>query len=144
MNNRLSILAAVLLSAGLCACLSDSEAKEEGDTPLNPSDSSLAADSTARNVAWYSSATQYRGMDSLRVTYDCPDNGTASTVWGSEVYTDDSSVCTAAVHAGRITRADGGKVVIEIRPGQGAYTASTRNGITTLQYGSWSGSYVFP
>ena len=59
------------------------------------------------------------------------------TVWGTDVYTHDSSVCTAAVHVGRITLASGGTVTIEMRPGQASYLGSTRNGITSNSYGAW-------
>jgi hypothetical protein len=65
-------------------------------------------------------------------------------VWGTDVYTDDSSVCTAAVHAGLITLAGGGTVTAEIRPGQSSYKGSTRNGITSSPYASWLGSFIFP
>ena len=148
MKNRLlslsvSLLATLTLSALLVACFPTSETTDEGNTPLVPTDTSLTADSTALNVTWFTSATDYRGQDSLQVAYVCPDSGTASVVWGSDVYTDDSSVCTAAVHAGKITLASGGRMVIKIRPGQTAYTSSTRNGVTTLAYGVWTGSYVF-
>jgi len=66
----------------------------------------------------------------------------AGAVWGTDVYTDDSSVCTSAVHAGLITLASGGSVTIEMRPGQTSYEGSTRNGIISSPYGSWGGSYV--
>jgi hypothetical protein len=64
-------------------------------------------------------------------------------VWGSDVYTDDSSICTAAVHAGLISFASGGTVTIEIRPGQASYGATSRYGVATSAYGNWHGSYVF-
>ena len=62
-------------------------------------------------------------------------------MWGDRVYTDDSSVCTAAVHAGALSRASGGTVRITIRPGLAAYAASSRNGVTTEQWESWGGSF---
>jgi hypothetical protein len=65
-------------------------------------------------------------------------------VWGDGIYTDDSSVCTAAVHAGLITVAEGGRVVIEISAGLDAYEGATANGVTTLPYASWPGSFGFP
>ncbi len=91
---------------------------------------------------WNADARHLRGRNGQRFSYGCPAGGGARTVWGSDLYTDDSSVCTAAVHAGRITLASGGTVTIEIRPGQSSYSASTRNGITTRSYGSWPGSFV--
>src|SRR5205085_5886830 len=55
--------------------------------------------------------------------------------------TDDSSVCSAAVHAGSITQKNGGKVTIEIYPGQTSYRSSKRNGVKSLNYGAWPASY---
>jgi hypothetical protein len=91
---------------------------------------------------WGATAAAFRGRNGTRVTYTCPSYGTARTVWGTDVYTDDSSVCTAAVHAGLITLAGGGHVTIEIQPGQRFYAGSARNGVTSSQYGPWSGSFV--
>jgi LCCL domain len=91
---------------------------------------------------WNATAAAFRGKNGSRYVYTCPSYGTVSSVWGTDVYTDDSSVCTAAVHASLITLAGGGTVTIEIRPGQASYVSSTRNGITSSAYGPWSGSYV--
>ena len=79
---------------------------------------------------WGANASHLRGQNGKRFAYTCPAGGGAGTVWGSGTYTDDSSVCTAAVHAGLITLAGGGTVTIEIRPGLPSYTGSTRNGST--------------
>lgn len=93
-------------------------------------------------VTWRTSASGFRGQDGLRVTLACPAGGVAGSVWGSGPYTDDSSVCTAAVHAGVITLARGGTVAIEIQPGLGAYAGSTRNGVTTHGWGQWHGTFA--
>jgi hypothetical protein len=77
------------------------------------------------------------------------DNVSGNNVWGTATYTDDSSVCAAAVNYGLITIEAGGTVTIEIRPGLtckpdlNCYEASNRNGTTTQSYGPWSGSFVF-
>lgn len=91
---------------------------------------------------WNATAAEFRGRDGSRFVYTCPADGEAGSIWGTDVYTDDSSVCTAGVHVGLITLAGGGNVTIEMRPGQDSYTASTRNGITSLPYPAWYGSYV--
>jgi ABC-type transport system substrate-binding protein len=90
---------------------------------------------------WDAEAGQHRGQDGEQFDYECPPNGEPRTVWGTDIYTDDSSVCTAAVHVGVITLEDGGDVTIEIRPGEDSYDGSERNGITTLDYPSWGGSF---
>jgi molecular chaperone DnaK len=91
---------------------------------------------------WGARGAEFRGRDGERVVYDCPPGGSPGSVWGTDVYTDDSSVCTAAVHAGAITVEDGGRVTIEIRPGETAYEGSSRNGIDSADWGSWHGSFV--
>ncbi|MGB8648841.1 MAG: LCCL domain-containing protein, partial [Anaerolineae bacterium] len=52
-------------------------------------------------------------------------------LYGTDLYTDNSGICGAAVHAGVITTASGGTVTIEIRPATSSYTGSTRNGVTS-------------
>ena len=94
------------------------------------------------DTGWSAVAKDLRGRNGERSTFTCPANGQAFPVWGTDIYTDDSSICTAAVHAGRITFARGGTVTIEIRPAQSSYAGSTRNGVSTRSYGSWGGSYV--
>jgi hypothetical protein len=77
------------------------------------------------------------------VTVLCSSGGTVHNVWGTDVYTSDSSVCTAAVHAGLITLEDGGEVTLHLLDGQDSYTGSEANGVTSLDYGSWGSSFEF-
>lgn len=95
--------------------------------------------------AWSLNAVEFRGRNGFRVTVDCPPDtsGATYTVWGTGTYTDDSSICMAGVHAGKITAAAGGSVTIEIRPGQESYEGSEANGVTSFPYGPWDGSFVF-
>jgi hypothetical protein len=78
-----------------------------------------------------------------RYLYNCPPDGDARSLWGTDIYTSDSSVCTAGVHSGLITFAQGGSVVIENRPGQESYIGSFRNGVTSSSYASWVRSFIF-
>ncbi len=91
---------------------------------------------------WNADASSFRGQDGKRFTFLCPADGAVDRAWGTTVYTDDSSVCTAALQMGAIKLADGGTVTVEIRPGQASYTGSTKNGVTTESYAQWSGSFV--
>lgn len=68
---------------------------------------------------------------------------TSGAVWGTDAYTDDSSVARAAVHAGVVGVGETKTVAITILPGQASYAASTRNGIASSSWGAWSGSYSF-
>lgn len=92
---------------------------------------------------WTATAAARRGKNGQRFSFTCPPGGSPAHVWGTDTYTDDSSVCTAAVQAGLVTLASGGTVTIEIRPGASSYTGSSRHGITSESYGSWKGSYAF-
>jgi hypothetical protein len=94
--------------------------------------------------AWLATAEEHRSQIGERFTYECPPEGSALVIWGATVYTDDSSVCTAAVHMGLISVASGGTVTIEMRPGRGAYSSIRQNGITSQRYPRpWPASFVF-
>ncbi|MGA8277514.1 MAG: LCCL domain-containing protein [Rhodanobacteraceae bacterium] len=100
----------------------------------------------AQSIDWQTSPLDLdlRGMNGERYTFNCPTGKPQpSRVTGSGPYTDDSSICTAAVHAGLIRPKAGGEVTIEIRPGQQRYEGSVRNYIKTGDYARpWSGSFV--
>jgi hypothetical protein len=95
-------------------------------------------------IAWNERADQFDGPAGTQFDLVCPalGNDTMGTIWGTDIYTDDSPICVAAVHAGVITT-DGGAVIIEIMEGQKAYAASQRNGVTSQSWGSYSRSYRF-
>jgi predicted nucleic acid-binding Zn ribbon protein len=65
----------------------------------------------------------------------------SGAVWGTGVYTTDSRICRAAVHAGAIP-ATGGAVTVTPAPGLPTYLGSAANGITTSNYGPWSASFT--
>jgi len=68
---------------------------------------------------------------------------TSGRVWGTDVYTSDSSLATAAVHAGALSSGATGTVYVEVLPGAGSYAGSSRNGVTSAGYGSFGMSYRF-
>ncbi len=64
-------------------------------------------------------------------------------VWGTDIYTSDSYIPVAAQHAGVIVAGQTKEVYIKIVQGLNNYSASTRNGITTSEWGGWGLSYQF-
>jgi hypothetical protein len=74
--------------------------------------------------------------------FKCPSGGKGSSVWGTDIYTLDSSICNAAVHAGKLASDSGGSVTIEMRPGESAYKGSERNGIKSNDYGQYGSSFL--
>lgn len=63
------------------------------------------------------------------------------TVWGTDVYTGDSYLPAAAIHAGAVELGETAVVKVTMLPPQPAYEGSLRNNITTQPYGSYSFSY---
>jgi hypothetical protein len=59
------------------------------------------------------------------------------TVWGTDVYTRDSNIGAAAVHAGLVKPGQTRVLRIEVAPAQESYPGSERNGVTTTDYGSF-------
>ena len=57
-------------------------------------------------------------------------------VWGTDVYTDDSSVCLAALHAGVVGNG-GGTITVLRGEGRQLYIGSTRSGIASHDFGRY-------
>ncbi|MFO0679092.1 MAG: LCCL domain-containing protein [Polyangiaceae bacterium] len=95
-------------------------------------------------ASWTTDATAHRCQRLARFAYDCPANGTPADIWGNYIYTDDSSICTAAVHDGKIDLASGGRIVVEMRPGENIYRSFTKNGITSKDYTVATGQPQWP
>ncbi|PAA47432.1 hypothetical protein BOX15_Mlig028021g3 [Macrostomum lignano] len=74
----------------------------------------------------------------LRVT-----GGTSGRIWGTDIYTSDSRIGTAAVHAGLLRVGQTGYVRVRLLAGRNSYRGSTRHGVRTKKYGRWKLSYKF-
>jgi hypothetical protein len=74
--------------------------------------------------------------------FECPANCSGGSLWGSDLYTTDSSICRAAIHAGVIDVAKGGKVTISLEAGKPSYESTSRNGIQSSSWGSYGSSYT--
>jgi LCCL domain len=95
-------------------------------------------------IAWTTGAGKWVGYWGRREAVRCPARGSLQSAWGTDIYTDDSSICTAAVHAGLLSSNAGGTVTIEMRPDIGQYAGSYRNDVQTSDWMEpWTGAYVF-
>jgi hypothetical protein len=145
------LLAVILLGSGGCSKLKNETSTSGGGGHTNtsadnsntspPGPPSAAGEGTP--TTWEANATSLNGKDGDKLTLACSPGGTAHSVWGSDIYTSDSSICTAGVHSGLITYQQGGAVTIELRPGRTIYGCSERNGVTTSPFGSYQHSFVF-
>ncbi|HEY2678670.1 MAG TPA: LCCL domain-containing protein [Steroidobacteraceae bacterium] len=97
-------------------------------------------------VDWHTSPLDLnlRGANGGRFHFRCPPGKpSAGQVVGSGPYTDGSSICAAAAHAGSIRAADGGAVTIELRPGQSHFIGSLSHYVQSESYDTfWSGSFI--
>lgn len=64
------------------------------------------------------------------------------TIYGTDRYTSDSSVCTAALHAGAVQPA-GGEVTAHTGEGCPRFPATSKNGVTSREWGRYNASYAF-
>ena len=93
-------------------------------------------------VLWNTSPAMVSPETGKIYKFKCPPGGKEGNVWGTDIYTADSSICNAAVHAGKLAMDSGGSVTIELRPGESSYKGTTRNGIKTSDYGVYGRSFV--
>lgn len=66
---------------------------------------------------------------------------TQGRVWGTDIYSDDSSPAAAAVHAGILRDGESGHLRITILPGQDSYQGSDHNGVSSRSWQAWGGSF---
>jgi hypothetical protein len=79
---------------------------------------------------------------SAEVDCTCGSGQLPAAVWGTDIYTTDSSFCAAAVHAGA-TSPSGGRVTARSAQGCASYVGTARNGVTTLDWGRYGSSFYF-
>ena len=91
---------------------------------------------------WVTPPNRFPMQAGVIYRFVCPSATQTGNVWGTDIYTDDSSICEAAVHAGVIGR-DGGTVHYERLGGQQSYRGSVRNGVSSSDYAAWPGSFRF-
>lgn len=97
----------------------------------------------ADTIDWITNVTDLRSQIGQTFSFICPPGGAIGTVRGSVIYADESSVCSSAVHAGKITADSGGAIMLSILPGQPVYPGATVNGVTSQDHMNGSGSFIF-
>ncbi len=71
-------------------------------------------------------------------------NGQQPGVWGTDVYTLDSNLAAAAVHAGLVKPGEAGAIRVRIIQSPPQYVSSSRNGVNSNAYGNFpSGAFEF-
>ncbi|MGB7341614.1 MAG: LCCL domain-containing protein, partial [Phototrophicaceae bacterium] len=101
----------------------------------------LAQDDSPIEIDWNTRADALEAETGDIFTVACPADGERRSIWGTEIYTSDSSMCTAAAHMGLITLEDGGEFVVTFLDGQEEYEGTEQNGIETSNWGSFRASF---
>ena len=73
----------------------------------------------------------------------CPAGDGRASVYGTDVYTAESGVCSAAIHAGVLKLGQAGAVTVVFGGAAESFRGSARNGVTTQSYGRWPYTYTF-
>ena len=63
------------------------------------------------------------------------------SLWGTDVYTGDSALAAAAVHAGALKPGETAVVRVTVMPPLGQYRGSVRHGVTSHDYGRFGTAY---
>jgi hypothetical protein len=142
-RNRESVL--VLVTAGTelvreATRLFELISADSAETPVPPAPESRAA--APERSGWSATGLGLAGTAGTRFNFWCPPNGRAHPVVGDGIYSAESSVCSAAVHAGSLTLGAGGNAIVELAPGRDSYSSATRNGITSLTGGRSPASFL--
>lgn len=114
-----------------------------GDAPAGGAPPPPGAPQVAQVGCSFTAKQLQNHAPGMNYRVECPSGCAAAgrSIWGTDVYTADSAVCTAAIHAGIITDG-GGQLGVSIVPGQPAYRGTTRNGVRTSDYGAYNESFT--
>ena len=63
------------------------------------------------------------------------------SIWGTDIYTADSALATAAVHAGTVKAGETAVVRVTVMAPLTQYPGSVRNGVTSHDYGRFGTAY---
>ncbi len=112
----------------------------EAFLPASEPPAALDPDIIYTDCSFSPSSLELKNPDEKAII-DCPADCKTGSVWGTDVYTTDSNVCQAAIHAGLIKPATGGSFQVTILPGQEEYKGSERNGVTSEDYEKYETSF---
>ncbi len=98
---------------------------------------SFAREADPGNITW---STVWNGIPedfTDPIVVNCPAGGmTDRTIWGTDVYTRDSTICVAAAHTGSITPEKGGLITVRRARAPKEYPGTQRFRITSQRWGS--------
>lgn len=101
-------------------------------------------------IGW-SSRLSSMGLDTKdninqKYKFDCqsaPEDLVHAPIWGTKVYTTNSGICSAAVHAGIVDPEEGGVITVKLVKGKNFYTGSDKNNVKSEDRASTNTGFVF-
>ena len=87
------------------------------------------------SITWRTTWSQIPKEFTQPMTLACPPGGEIGVVWGTGVYAEDSSICSAAVHSGLIKPDTGGVITVQRATNAASFVPSEKFGVKSL---SWS------
>lgn len=90
---------------------------------------------SVESIQWDTTAKKWEDRVGQRFSFSCPAMGAVDRVYGEGDYSVRSSICSAAVHAGKFTAGSGGTVTIQIIGAvDGVRKGTLRQGIRSMSY----------
>ena len=129
MNRGIASLSLVALTFVSLACSKPEEKKAEEKKPA------------AMKIACNDSINSLGDKAKDGFTVTCPASCSPGSLWGTDTYTTDSSLCTAARHAG-VIKEGGGDFTVTFADGKKSYKGSERNGVTSSDWGPFDKSFT--
>lgn len=83
----------------------------------------------------------YQGQFGQTLVFRVTGNVNGGALWGNGVYTTDSSLAKAAVHAGVLRHGQTGIVKVRLLGAQQAFDGTTRNGVQSMPFGGYPSSF---
>jgi len=152
--SKLSISIALVLSLAACGGSDDEGSTTEAPTNTEATNGSDASGTDAAGTGasgdtaspesdpWQKTAAEFELQIGDSGTHECPPGGSPHQLWGTGPFTDDSSICTAAVFAGVIELVDGGTVTFTSVEPLSSYDGGESNGVVANEYGEWPGAFT--
>ena len=114
------------------------------DDDILQADYYVAGGPTPENSDYSTSINAVNKRDNIGNEYYYKIKGSnEGTVWGDHIYTDDSNIAKAAVLEGKCELGQEIILGIKIIEGKNSYSCASKNGVSSVTYGSWPASYIF-
>ena len=114
---------------------------EKNKELLRPKNNNIEPITVNRTYSTYIKCEDKRGRIGECFGYKIKGSNEGS-VWGNGIYSDDSNIAKVAVLEGKCKIGENKTIFIKIIEGQSSYGSCTRNGISTLSWEYWGGSFI--